>query len=114
MENYGREFDPQSQIRSNSCSALDTEKYFSPNHIPTPQVDDSQPTTSLQIRLADGTRLQCRFNLYHTIDDIRGFINRWNAFWLSGFHVIPLPHTILCSTSRKPANPWFFSKLRNT
>lgn len=33
-----------------------------------------QPTTMISIRLADGGRLSSRFNLTHTIDDIRGFI----------------------------------------
>ena len=40
------------------------------------EVDPNKPTTSLQIRLADGTRLQARFNLDHTVNDIRQFINR--------------------------------------
>ncbi|KAG8808900.1 hypothetical protein FRC17_003717 [Serendipita sp. 399] len=39
------------------------------------EVDMSAPTTSIQIRLADGTRLISRMNLTHTIGDIRGFIN---------------------------------------
>ncbi|KAJ4848999.1 hypothetical protein Tsubulata_041276 [Turnera subulata] len=37
-------------------------------------VDSSSPTTSIQLRLADGTRMVSRFNLNHTIRDIRGFI----------------------------------------
>ncbi|PPQ67611.1 hypothetical protein CVT26_006821 [Gymnopilus dilepis] len=39
------------------------------------EVDQSQPTTSIQIRLADGTRIVCRMNLTHTVGDIRNFIN---------------------------------------
>lgn len=39
------------------------------------EVDQSQPTTSIQVRLADGTRLVCRMNLTHTVGDIRSFIN---------------------------------------
>lgn len=38
-------------------------------------VDDSLPITSLQLRLADGTRMVSRFNHHHTIRDIRGFID---------------------------------------
>ncbi|XP_022944559.1 plant UBX domain-containing protein 4-like [Cucurbita moschata] len=38
-------------------------------------VDDSLPMTSLQLRLADGTRMVSRFNHHHTIRDIRGFID---------------------------------------
>jgi len=37
-------------------------------------VDKSKPTTPVRIRLADGTKLTGRFNLSHTIDDIRTFI----------------------------------------
>lgn len=37
-------------------------------------VDDSKPTTSLQIRLADGSRMVAKFNHSHTISDIRRFI----------------------------------------
>ncbi|SJL08724.1 uncharacterized protein ARMOST_12093 [Armillaria ostoyae] len=39
------------------------------------EVDQSKPTTSIQIRLADGTRMVCRMNLTHTVLDIRNFIN---------------------------------------
>lgn len=39
------------------------------------EVDQTQPTTTVQIRLADGTRMPCRMNLTHTVGDIRNFIN---------------------------------------
>jgi len=39
------------------------------------EVDPTQPTTTVQIRLADGTRMPCRMNLTHTVGDIRNFIN---------------------------------------
>ncbi|XP_011190644.1 NSFL1 cofactor p47 [Zeugodacus cucurbitae] len=38
------------------------------------KVDSSQPTTTLQIRLADGSRLTAQFNLNHTVADIRRYI----------------------------------------
>ncbi|XP_062543587.1 NSFL1 cofactor p47 [Armigeres subalbatus] len=38
------------------------------------QVDESQPTTNLQIRLADGSRLSARFNQSHTIENVRQYI----------------------------------------
>lgn len=38
-------------------------------------VDVTKPVTSIQIRLADGTRLVSKFNLTHTVADIRNFIN---------------------------------------
>jgi len=42
---------------------------------PQVNVDSSQPTTSLQIRLGDGTRLLSRFNHSHTVGDIYNFVN---------------------------------------
>ncbi|KAJ3225079.1 hypothetical protein HDU81_008161 [Chytriomyces hyalinus] len=37
-------------------------------------VDPNAPTTSIQIRLADGTRLVARMNHSHTVGDLRSFI----------------------------------------
>ena len=37
-------------------------------------VDESQPTTSIQIRLRDGSRLVAKFNTSHTVAHIRSFI----------------------------------------
>ncbi|KAL8167196.1 hypothetical protein V2J09_008695 [Rumex salicifolius] len=49
------------------------------NSAPTPSiglvVDSNLPTTSIQLRLADGTRMVSRFNLHHTIREIRAFID---------------------------------------
>lgn len=44
---------------------------FEPN---TPEVDESQPTVTLQVRLGDGTRLTARFNTSHTIGDVYQFV----------------------------------------
>ncbi|KAL9093687.1 MAG: hypothetical protein Q9159_000216 [Coniocarpon cinnabarinum] len=41
-----------------------------------PQIDESQPTVRLQIRLADGTRLPAQFNTSATIGDVRAFVER--------------------------------------
>ncbi|XP_031640210.1 NSFL1 cofactor p47 [Contarinia nasturtii] len=38
------------------------------------KLDSAQPTTSIQIRLADGSRLSGRFNLSHTINDLRTYV----------------------------------------
>ncbi|XP_030848877.1 NSFL1 cofactor p47 [Strongylocentrotus purpuratus] len=37
-------------------------------------VDPNQPTTTLQLRLADGSRLTGKFNHCHTVGDIRNFV----------------------------------------
>uniref|UniRef100_A0A5B7B593 Plant UBX domain-containing protein 4 n=1 Tax=Davidia involucrata TaxID=16924 RepID=A0A5B7B593_DAVIN len=46
---------------------------------PTPSVglvvDETLPSTSIQLRLADGTRMIAHFNYHHTIGDIRAFID---------------------------------------
>jgi UBX domain-containing protein 1 len=42
-------------------------------------VDNSQPTITLQIRLADGTRLRSSFNTTHTIGDVYSFVNASNV-----------------------------------
>lgn len=39
-----------------------------------PDVDESQPIVTLQIRLGDGTRLTSRFNTTHTIGDVYQFV----------------------------------------
>ena len=40
----------------------------------TVQINESEPTISLQIRLGDGTRLVSRFNTFHTIGDVYSFV----------------------------------------
>lgn len=37
-------------------------------------VDESKPTTSIQLRLHDGSRMVARMNTHHTVQDIRRFI----------------------------------------
>ncbi|KAL8929470.1 MAG: hypothetical protein Q9208_001139 [Pyrenodesmia sp. 3 TL-2023] len=44
-----------------------------------PDIDDAQPTISLQIRLGDGTRLVSRFNTTHTIGDVYDFVLKSSA-----------------------------------
>ncbi|KAG0290994.1 hypothetical protein BGZ98_003212, partial [Dissophora globulifera] len=39
------------------------------------EIDESQPVTSITIRLGDGSRMVARFNHTHTVNDIRGYIN---------------------------------------
>ncbi|XP_065008841.1 plant UBX domain-containing protein 3-like [Musa acuminata AAA Group] len=38
-------------------------------------VDESKPSTTMQLRLADGTRMIARFNTQHTVANIRSFID---------------------------------------
>ncbi|ORX38962.1 ubiquitin-related domain-containing protein [Kockovaella imperatae] len=41
---------------------------------PSFSLDSSKPTTSVQVRLADGTRLVAKVNLTHTVADLRSFV----------------------------------------
>ena len=43
---------------------------------PSVDVNEGEPTISLQIRLGDGTRLVSRFNTTHTIGDVYAFVDR--------------------------------------
>ncbi|XP_058087149.1 plant UBX domain-containing protein 4-like [Magnolia sinica] len=40
-----------------------------------PFVDRSLPSTSIQLRLGDGTRMVAHFNYHHTVGDIRAYID---------------------------------------
>ena len=41
---------------------------------PKVDIDDSQPTVMIQVRLGDGSRLSSRFNTSHTIGDVYSFV----------------------------------------
>jgi len=43
---------------------------------PEPNVDSTQPTVTLRVQLADGTRMPARFNTTNTIGDVYAFIER--------------------------------------
>jgi len=40
-----------------------------------PEIDPSQPQTTIQIRLADGTRLVAQFNLSSTMESVYSFLS---------------------------------------
>ncbi|XP_078396578.1 NSFL1 cofactor p47-like [Cetorhinus maximus] len=61
---------PTPTIVSTPSSPEEEFKYFV-NFV---NINDSEPTTSVQIRLADGSRLVQKFNQTHRISDIRQFI----------------------------------------
>ncbi|KAF2075565.1 hypothetical protein CYY_003151 [Polysphondylium violaceum] len=63
-----------------------------------PTIDSSQPTTTLQIRLADGSRIQPTFNQTNTIVDVVNYINSSNPSsrpfdLLNGFPMKPIDIT---------------------
>ena len=48
------------------------------NQQPSMSIDNTLPTTQIQFRLADGTRLVSRFNHHHSVNDLYGFVRMFN------------------------------------
>lgn len=61
---------------ASTAAPLPTIAASTPSSAPGLEIDTSQPTISLRIQLANGTRLPARFNATHTIGDVYGFIER--------------------------------------
>lgn len=61
-------------IESASVATVEDQKTNEENAQQAVAVNDAEPTTMLQIRLADGSRLTGRFNHTHTVDQVRTFI----------------------------------------
>ncbi|KAF5474867.1 hypothetical protein F2P56_006723 [Juglans regia] len=61
------------------------------NSAPTPSmglvVDETLPSTAIQLRLADGTRMIAHFNHHHTINDIRSFIDASRPGGARNYHL---------------------------
>ncbi|XP_041026861.1 plant UBX domain-containing protein 4-like [Juglans microcarpa x Juglans regia] len=61
------------------------------NSAPTPStglvVDEALPSTSIQLRLADGTRMVAHINYHHTINDIRSFIDASRPGGARNYHL---------------------------
>ena len=53
-------------------------------------IDESAPSTSIQLRLRDGSRLVAKFNLTHTVADIRAFIAQASPGCASGSYTLQL------------------------
>ncbi|RDD44992.1 NSFL1 cofactor p47 [Trichoplax sp. H2] len=67
-------FSPAPAVSSQTSSTSATSN--EPQNTVKPNVDESQPTTSITIRLSDGTRLVTRMNVSSTVGDLRQFISR--------------------------------------
>lgn len=50
-------------------------------------VDEAKPITSLQIRMQDGSRLVGKFNMSHTLNDVRAYIRRSHPEVPPGFQL---------------------------
>lgn len=60
---------------SNAAPAPAAPAAATASSVPSTSIDDSQPTLSLRIQLANGTRLPARFNTTQTIGDVYNFIS---------------------------------------
>ena len=58
-----------------------------PGPEPSVKIDESQPITTLQIRLADGSRKVQKFNHSHTVSDIRQFVASIPGYEASTFQL---------------------------
>ena len=70
----GRSLGASSSASSSSSSVKPTTTSSQSKPPAKLEVDATKPTTSLQIRMADGTRLVGKFNTTHTVGDLRQFI----------------------------------------
>ncbi|KAI9933292.1 UBX domain-containing protein 1 [Aspergillus wentii] len=66
---------PTPSVRSQAPPVEPTAPSQSNSEPVKPNVDESQPTVTLQVRLGDGTRLTSRFNTSHTIGDVYQFVS---------------------------------------
>ncbi|KAJ3160698.1 hypothetical protein HDU86_000457 [Geranomyces michiganensis] len=57
-------------------------------------VDESQPSTSIQVRLADGSRLVVKVNHTHTVGDVRRYINGARPDVTSRRYVLQLSYPV--------------------
>ncbi|KAK9689597.1 hypothetical protein RND81_09G070300 [Saponaria officinalis] len=100
----GRTLGTSSSVPSESSAvAAATALNTAPSPVMGLVVDDKLPSTSIQLRLADGTRMVSRFNYHHTIRDIHAFINasrpgRVGAYTLQLMGFPPKPLTDLDQT----------------
>ncbi|XP_020608910.1 NSFL1 cofactor p47-like [Orbicella faveolata] len=65
---------PAPQVKFSHSTEQQAAQADSKPAVPATPLDESQPVTSIQIRLADGTRMVSKFNHSHTVGDIRRFI----------------------------------------
>ncbi|VDM33402.1 unnamed protein product [Hydatigera taeniaeformis] len=65
---------PTPKVVTNELPAETGAASVSSSPLPCPEVDQSKPTTQLQIRLPDGSRLVVKLNHQHTVQDLRAAI----------------------------------------
>ena len=71
-----------------------------PSTAPKLEVDPSQPTTNIQVRLTDGTRLVVKCNHTHTLQDLYNFVRAARPGTSSFFLSTPHPVVALEESSK--------------
>jgi hypothetical protein len=46
------------------------------------QVDETKPITTIAVKLPTGQRIQSKFNVTHTVDDVAVFVAKYVICWL--------------------------------
>lgn len=66
---------PTPGVRSQASTPTPAASSSGSNLPPKPEVDESQPTVTLQVRLGDGSRMTSRFNTSSTIGEVYAFVS---------------------------------------
>lgn len=75
FQGVGRTLGSSSATESGPETTVAAPLHSAPSPLAGLVVDRSLPSTSIQLRLADGTRMVAHFNHHHTIADIHSFID---------------------------------------
>lgn len=95
---------PTPQVVSASATAVSPAAGAGPLQA-TFKIDESQPTTTIQIRLSDGTRLVSKFNLENTIHDIRNVVRNARPNTGDNFNLITtFPNKVLSDYAQTITN----------
>ena len=97
---------PSPEVMSRTSSSASQPKAPRSTHL---EVDTTQPVTSLQIRMADGTKLVAKFNHTHTIADVRNFINAYVSYFIypyDSFEYFDLQLSLCSSRPGESSRPY--------
>lgn len=70
----GRKLNTSSERKDEEKELINNPPVVSPRGVAWEGADSNKPTTNIQLRLGDGSRLVAQFNLDHTVGDIRRFL----------------------------------------
>jgi UBX domain-containing protein 1 len=100
FEGGGRSLASSSSSKSSSSSSSNDNVSSTNQNLPKYELDESKPKTSIQIRLADGSKKVGKFNLNHTIGTIRQYIISMQGNQQPFDLMIPFPRKVLQDNSQ--------------